>query len=355
MRMRGHGTLAIVSCAGAWLALVSSLSLAQSAVRASPASTNGATSAGVQASGDPAALKVARDRAADDLRVRIEASPKLPFVATMFTARPPSVDWRSGMVSWVALDAKGNLYELQRGDKADPILVLDSGGKLLRSWGRGEYTIPHSIRIDPAGNIWTVDAASSLVVKYSSRGEKLMAIAVGEQPQMKGPFNGATDIAFGPNGRLFITDGYGNARVLEYTPDGKRVKQWGEHGVGPGQFHLPHAIQIGPDGVIYVADRENGRIETFDLDGRFLGEITGLGRVYSLKLVGGVLWAGMAPLNLPTGAPGWLVKLDAKTGKMLGHLDVDGEHVLHGVEVTASGEPITTAGDQVMWFKSSRR
>jgi hypothetical protein len=297
---------------------------------------------------------VAADRAAADLRARIAASPKLPFVATVFSAKPPNAQWRSGMVSWVALDRAGNLYELQRGEKADPVLMLDRRGKVLRSWGRGGYAIPHAIRIDAAGNVWTVDAAASRVIKYSPAGKTLMTIEVGEQPQTKGPFNGTSDIAFGPKGRLFITDGYGNARVLEYSADGKRLRQWGEPGTGPGQFHLPHALQIAADGTIYVADRENGRIEKFNLDGKFLGEIDGLGRVYSIKLAGNVLWAGMAPLNLPTGAPGWLVEMDARTGRFLGHLDVDGEHVLHGVELTAAGEPITTADDHLLWFKPAR-
>ncbi|WP_293367573.1 6-bladed beta-propeller [Phenylobacterium sp.] len=310
--------------------------------------------AAAQSLAQPPASGPAAERAAADLRARIEASPKLPFVATTFAAKPPRPGWESGMVSWMALDKAGDLIELQRGDKADPVVVLDRQGKVLRSWGAGGYAIPHAIRIDPLGDIWTVDAAASRVIKYSPTGKVLMTIDVGEQPQTKGPFNGTSDIAFGPNGRLFITDGYGNARVLEYSAEGKRLRQWGEHGAGPGQFHLPHALQIGVDGTVYVADRENGRIEKFDLDGRFLGEIDGLGRTYSIKLVGDVLWAGMAPFTLPTGAPGWVVKIDARTGKLLGHLDVDGEHVLHGVEVTAAGEPITTAGDHVIWFKPAR-
>jgi hypothetical protein len=294
------------------------------------------------------------DAAETALRARIAASPKLPFVATDFAAKPPTAAWASGMVSWLALGKAGEVYELQRGDKADPILVLDRQGKLIRSWGAG-YTIPHAIRLDPAGNVWTVDAAASTVIKYSPTGEKLLTIAVGEQPKTTNAFNGTSDIAFGPGGRLFIADGYGNARVLEYSADGKRLRQWGEHGTGPGQFHLPHSIQIGADGTVYVADRENGRIEKFSLDGKYLGQIEGLGRTYSIKLAGDVLWAGMAPLDLPTGAAGWLVKIDAATGKFLGHLDVDGDHVLHGIEVTVSGEPITTSGDHLMWFKKAPR
>jgi hypothetical protein len=297
--------------------------------------------------------KEAQAKAAADLRARIEASPKLPFKGVYFAAQRPVPGWEAGFISWVAVDGKGVIYEIQRGDKADPVLVVDREGKVLRSWGKGDYEIPHSIRIDPAGNVWTVDAASSVVIKYSPLGEKLMTITVGEQPNTGGEFNGTTDIAFAPNGHLFITDGYGNARVLEYSPDGKRVKQWGKPGSAPGEFHLPHSIQIGEEGTVYVADRENGRIQKFDLNGKFLGGIPHLGRIYSLKLVGSVLWAGMQPFNQPPGSPGgWLVKFDRKTDKMIGHLDVPEARALHSVEQMPSGEPLATMDNQLLWFKA---
>src|SRR4029077_5742932 len=271
------------------------------------------------------------------LRTLIEAAPKLPFRATEVMVQPPNTDWETGMVSWIALDGKGTLYLIQRGEKADPVLVVDLEGHLLRSWGKGLYKIPHSIRIDPHGNVWTVDASSSVVLKYSPHGEKLMEIDVGGQPENSGnAFNGTTDIAFGPDGRLFISDGYGNARILEYTADGKRVREWGSAGAGPGQFELPHSIVIDENGIIYVADRENGRIQRFDLDGKYLGEFANLGRTYSLKLSGGALWAGMQPLNEPPGGPGWLVNLDRKSGKILGCVEVSDKGGLHCVEVSAN-------------------
>jgi DNA-binding beta-propeller fold protein YncE len=181
-----------------------------------------------------------------------------------------------------------------------------------------------------------------------------MTITVGEQPDTGSAFKGTTDVAFAANGHLFITDGYGNARVLEYTADGKRVKQWGKPGSGPGEFNLPHSIQIDQEGTIYVADRENGRIQKFDLDGKFLGEISHLGRVYSLKLAdhGRILWAAMQPLNQRTGAAGWLVKFDAKSGNMLGHIDVSEPGGLHSVEQMPSGETITTMGNHLLWFRA---
>jgi hypothetical protein len=286
-----------------------------------------------------------------DLVTRVEASPKLPFHGAHFAVRAPHAGWESGMVSSVAIGSDGLVYEIQRGSKADPILVVDGDGKLLRSWGNGHYTIPHSIRLDPVGNVWTVDASLSTVIKYSRRGEKLMVISIGEQPNTGGPFNGATDIAFAPNGHVFITDGYGNARVVEYSANGKRLRQWGSPGSGPREFHLPHAIQIGEDGTIYVADRENGRIEEFDLDGGYLGEIAGLGRIYSFKLVGDVIWAGTQRLDQPPGSPGWLIKLDSRSGRILGHLDVPEAFGLHSVEITPSGEPVTVLGNQLLWFR----
>jgi sugar lactone lactonase YvrE len=286
--------------------------------------------------------------AADDLRSLIAASPELPYRSTYLDAQPPAAGWESGMVSWVALDNRHELiYEIQRGDKADPVLVLDRAGKVVRSWGKGDYKIPHSIRIDPSGNVWTVDAGSSTVIKYSPTGRKLMTIEVGEQPAGKGPFSGTTDIAFGPHGHLFITDGYGNARVLEYTADGKRVKQWGQPGTGPGELHLPHAIRI-VAGMVYVADRENGRIEKFDLEGRYVGEIDNLGRVYSLEVAGDVIWACVQEKSKPAGPGGWLVKLDRETGKILGHLEVSG---LHSVELSAAAEPIIVEANKLLWLK----
>lgn len=290
-------------------------------------------------------------KATSELRARIEASPMLPFKGVLFAARPINGGWESGTVSGTAVDRKGMIYEIQRGEKAEPVVVLDPNGTILRSWGRGDFKIPHSIRIDPAGNVWTVDASSSTVIEYSPLGKKLMTIAVGEQPNNGNPFNGTTDVAFGPNGHIFITDGYGNARVLEYTAEGKRVKQWGKHGSAPGDFDLPHAIQITAQGIIYVADRENGRIETFDLQGNFLGEIATLGRVYSFKLTHGALWASVGPFDQPPGSSSWVVKLDPQSRKILGHLNVPEDRGGHSLEVMPSGEPLITLGNEILWFK----
>lgn len=304
--------------------------------------------AAVAQTADDAAKKEATAR----LHTLLDAAPKAILNRTEMTVHPPSEGFELGMVSWVDVDRKGEIYLLQRGEKADPVVVIDREGRVLRSWGKGLYKIPHSIRIDPAGNVWTVDAESSTVLKFTPDGQKLMQIDVGEQPMgRKSRFVGTTDIAFGPHGRLFITDGYGNARVLEYTPDGKRVKEWGTPGNGPGQFRLPHGITIDKDNILYVADRENGRVQKFDLDGKFLGEWP-LGRTYCVEARGGIIWASMQTIDTPVPSPGWIVKLDRKTGKVLGSVESNG---LHSVTVNRHDEILTgvTSQNQVLLFRSA--
>lgn len=287
----------------------------------------------------------------DETRLQVAASPRLPFSATEFSARPPSSGWESGTISWLAVGADGLVYEIQRGTKADTVLVLDAEGKVVRSWGRRHRGIPHSIRIDPVGNVWTADASLSIVTKYSPRGAVLLTIRVGEQPRSSDAFDGTTDIAFTPDGHLLIADGYGNARILEYSAEGKRLRQWGRAGTGPGEFNLPHSVQVAADGTVYVADRENGRIEKFDRDGKFLGEFPHLGRVYSIRLVGEALWASAQPLDEVGGSAGWIVELDRTSGAILGHIDVASPLALHSIEVSPLGEPITTDGNHLLWFR----
>jgi hypothetical protein len=172
----------------------------------------------------------ARDYRAVKLRRLIEASPKLPFEQTDLVIKLPKGQ-ELGMVSWLAHDAKtGVTWLIQRGDKADPVMAVDKDGRVLRSFGKGMYKIPHTIRLDPEGNVWTVDAGSSTVIKFSPKGKKLLQIDVGGQPDpamgpLRGVFLGTTDIAFASRGRIFISDGYANARILEYTADGRKVRE----------------------------------------------------------------------------------------------------------------------------------
>ena len=299
-----------------------------------------------QASDEPAALQ----KQSEALRSLVGRSPRLPLEKTEFQIKPAGIGWELGFASAVAMSKDGLIYVLQRGEKADPVLVVNREGKIVRSWGKGMFTIPHSIRIDPAGHIWTVDAASSKVLKFSPTGEKLLEISVGGQPKTSSAFNGTTDIAFGPDGRLFISDGYGNARILEYTVNGTLVKQWGSAGSGPGEFHLPHGITVDESGTIYVADRENGRVQRFTLDGKYLGEWANLGKVFAITASHGRLWIGTQQRNEPNGAPGWLMEIDKHNGKVLGLVDSAGGQ--HTVNLATDGGLLAGARpNTVLWFR----
>jgi DNA-binding beta-propeller fold protein YncE len=296
-----------------------------------------------------AAALVLAAAAEKDVRDLAREAPRAPLERVSMRILAPGAGWALGFPSSVAMGNDGLLYVLQRGEQADPVLVIDRDGRVVRSWGKGKFVIPHSIRVDPAGNIWTVDAASSRVYKFTPRGEQIMEIAVGGQPNIDSQFNGTTDIAFGPQGRIFISDGYGNARILEYTSSGKRVREWGTPGDGPGQFHLPHGIAVDDQGIIYVADRENGRLQRFDLDGKYLGEWR-LGKVFSVTFRDGKLWIGTQARNEPNGAAGWLMNIDRRTGRVLGCVDSD--HGQHTVNVTDRGELLAGARpDRVLWFR----
>jgi len=257
---------------------------------------------------------------------------------------PPQEGWALGMVSWIAADRNGLIYLLQRGDKADPIIVLDASGKVLRSWGKGMFTTPHAIRIDPQGDVWTTDAASSMVYKFSPEGKTLLQIEVGGQPTPCGNFCSTTDVAFALDGNLFIADGYRNARILEYSPDGKKLREWGSAGTGPGQFRLPHSIQVDAAGVVYVADRENGRIQRFDRTGKFLGEWAQYGKTFGLTLAGDAIWLSTIPRG-PNSAPGWLIKIDRDSGKLMGYVESAGNH---GMDVMPNGDLLQAPGPELV-------
>ena len=301
----------------------------------------GSAALGAQAVSDPDKV----------LAERINSSPRLLLTERHLPLHATIPGWALGAVSGVAIGGDAQLYVIQRGADADPILVFDLRGNLLRSWGRGDFTLPHSLRIDREGNVWAVDAGASKVIEYSSTGTKLLTISLQPVPDTGSPFRGATDLAFAPNGDILITDGYGNNRVLEYTPGGRKVREWGSAGEGPGQFYLPHAIQIGPGGVVYVADRENGRIALFSPGGRYLRSFDGLGRCYALQMHEGALWATLGPKGQDPGAPGWIVKIDPSSGRILGHLFVPDQRAGHALDLFRSGTVVETAGSGLLLLR----
>ncbi|MBI1358105.1 MAG: hypothetical protein GC160_27540 [Acidobacteria bacterium] len=292
-------------------------------------------------------------RAEDNTRLlleRVAAAPKLPLEQDRIRLQPPMAGWKVEMVSSVAVGPDGVHYLLQRGPDADPVVAVNAQGRVLRSWGAGLYTIPHSIRVAPNGNVWTVDSGSSQVYEFSPLGEQLLHIDVGEMPEKASAFRGTADIAFAPDGNLLIADGYGNARILEYTPTGQRVREFGRPGTGPGELNLPHAVAVDERGVIYVGDRENGRVQRFTREGRYIDQWDGLGKTYCLQLDGDSIWLASHRVDEPNGSLGWILRLDRETGKVLGLVSSPGTH---SITLNAAGEPITgNRPDQVLWFRA---
>ncbi len=318
-----------------------------------PAPATAAPAAPPQAPANPDA---AADAQAAELRAIVQRATRFPLEPTDIKPAPPSSGWAMGMVSWIAAGRDGLVYMLQRGDKADPIVVINRDGRVIRSWGKGMYVMPHAIRVDPGGNVWTTDAASSMVYKFSAEGTKLLEIDVGGQPSpCPNNFCGTTDVAFARDGHVFVSDGYANARVLEFSADGRKLREWGEAGTGPGQFRLPHSIQIDERDIVYVADRENGRVQRFDRTGRFLGEWPKYGKTFSLTLQGQAVWLGTQPRNEPNLSPGWLLKVDRDTGNVLGYVDITG---VHGMDVLPTGELVASPGPKAatpQWFRQIKR
>lgn len=226
-------------------------------------------------------------------------------------------------ISAVSTDRRGNIYIIHRPANGDPIVVLDPQGNFIRSWGKGMFKIPHEIRVDPAGNVWTLDANTSKVYKFTPDGKKLLEISVGDVPDKTQEFCGATDIAFAKSGHLFVTDGYCNARVIEYDATGKKVREWGKHGTGPGEFNTVHSIVAGPQGNLYIADRENGRLQWFDQSGTFLGEWKYGGQFYTVAFSpSGEFYAAVHPKGASQDSDFNVVKIDLASGDIVGKFEV---------------------------------
>ena len=177
-------------------------------------------------------------------------------------------------VAGVAIDSKGQILAFHRAEK--PIVIFDSMGKLVRSFGEGLFKSAHGIRVDRDDNVWTTDWANHTVIKFSPAGAVLLTL--GERDVAgadESHFNKPTDIAFAANGDFFIADGYGNSRVVKFDAGGKFLKAWGRKGRGEGEFNLPHAVRLDSKGRVYVGDRENNRVQVFDQEGRFLRQFGG--------------------------------------------------------------------------------
>src|SRR5882757_6836424 len=177
---------------------------------------------------------------------------------------------RLGDVAAVAVDRRNNVYLFTRGD--DPVIVLDRHGNVLRTWGHGMFVHPHGLHIGPDESIYCTDDGDHSVRKCTLDGRLVLEIGIPGQPApfMSGrPFHRCTHSALSPQGDIYVSDGYGNACIHKFAPDGRYLLTWGQSGSGPGEFYVPHNLVCDMEGWVYVADRENHRVQVFDTYGRY--------------------------------------------------------------------------------------
>ena len=211
---------------------------------------------------------------------------------------PPNMYF--GEVSGVSVNSKGHVFVLSRGNTSGPayaaaatqLLEFDAKGQFVREIGKNLYawSFGHSVKVDPADNIWVTDKGSDMVIKFDPEGRVVMVFGRKQEasdeetgplkhpkpplPAEDGRFRQVTDVAWDKAGNTFISDGYINSRVAKVDKDGNWLKSWGERGKEPGQFNTPHAIATDANGNVYVADRGNRRIQVFDGEGKFLRQFT---------------------------------------------------------------------------------
>jgi len=204
--------------------------------------------------------------------------------------------WSFREVAAVGVDAQDNVYAFNRG--AHPMMAFDRQGHFLRSWGEGVFTRAHGITMGPDATVFCTDDGDHTVRKCTLEGKVLFTLGIPGKPApfMSGePFHRCTHVALDPRtGEFYVSDGYCNARVHKYTPNGRLLFSWGESGTDPGQFNIVHNIATDQDGWVYVADRENHRIQVFDPQGTFETQWVNMARPSGLYIdqAGGRAYVG---------------------------------------------------------------
>jgi sugar lactone lactonase YvrE len=229
-----------------------------------------------------------------------DAPPAIPYESVPNLLKLPD-DMHLGEASGVAVNSKGHIFVYTRGgsshgpafgNTASQVLEFDAKGKFVREIGKNLYawSFAHTVRIDKDDNIWATDKGSDMIVKFNPQGRVVMVFGRKPEasdteakpyernlekplPHQDGRFRQPTDVTWGPDGTIYISDGYVNSRVAKISKDGDWIKSWGQRGKGQGEFNLVHTIAADAKGNIYVGDRNNRRIQVFDGDGNFQREM----------------------------------------------------------------------------------
>ncbi len=271
-----------------------------------------------------------------------EARPQYQLVKD-WVKLPPGREF--GGVSGIAFEANGLMHVFRRGPacggftrgcKKGDIWTFDPSGKFVRAWGLGIARRTHFIRVDRFGFIWTSDSDGHTVKK--SRPDGTLVMTLGKYDELgDGPdtFNEPTDALVVPNGDIFVTDGYGNSRVVKFNKDGKFIKTWGTKGKGPGQFDLPHNIVMDSLGRLIVGDRNNKRIQVFDTEGKYITEWSHLGSPYGLDI------GKDDRLYISDMDNKKVVVANARDGSLLSTIEGESHH---GIAVDSAGNIYVTSG-----------
>ena len=224
---------------------------------------------------------------------KFQSGPPLPYHLVANWPNMPK-GYNFGECSGVDVDKQDNVWVANRG--AWPIMQFDKNGKLLQTWNSDTVRLypgvgkgAHGIRVDPDGNIWLVDVDGHIIFKFNTEGRLLMVLGtrqgIASNNDSQVGFNRPTNLWFLSNRHFYVSDGYGNRRIVEFTPDGEYVRHWGTNGTGDGQFALPHAVTVDSKGLVYVADRANSRVEVFDATGKFITKWTDVGQPWAIYYV----------------------------------------------------------------------
>jgi DNA-binding beta-propeller fold protein YncE len=208
--------------------------------------------------------------------------PRLKYAVDAEWPKLPA-GWTFEETPGVAVDAREHVFVFHRGPHS--IIEFNKEGTVARSWGDGVFVRPHGLKLDGQGNLWAVDDQGHMVVKMDAQGRVRMVLGrKNTKGETNDTFNRPTDIAFAPNGDFYVSDGYGNSRVVKFTRDGKFVKTWGKKGDAPGDFNLPHGIAVDKRGRVYVGDRDNRRMQVFDADGNFIAQWKHVGSPWGVAI-----------------------------------------------------------------------
>jgi DNA-binding beta-propeller fold protein YncE len=299
----------------------------------------------------------------------------------------PVVNWEQLPSGWtfvevagVATDSHDRVYVFNRGEH--PVIVFDREGRFLTSWGEGRFRRAHGITIGPDNSVYCTDDLDHTVGKFTTEGKLLLTLGTSGQPsntgidgidyrtirQPSGPFHRPTNLALARDGSMYITDGYGNARVHKFAPDGHLLFSWGEPGSGPGQFNLPHGIALDSGGRVYVADRENSRIQIFAPDGKYIHQWTDVARPMQITIdrqdrafVVDVGWrAGLFPWQTPPAhPPGARLSVFDLEGKLLQRWGDSGDPAAPGNFFAPHDVCLDSRGDiyvgEVVWSAGGNR